>query len=184
MPKGVYTKTELHKRQISDSLRGRRVSPNTEFKKGEYQGFGFQKGKVGYWKGKKRPPFSNVWKERMSKVKTGTRNAAWKDGVTKKPDYWATMKHRRRTRKLGNGGTHTLGEWNKLKKQYAFTCPSCLKQEPEVRLTQDHIVPISLGGSDDIQNIQPLCKRCNCKKNTKIIKYNIWQKANTLETKK
>ncbi len=68
-------------------------------------------------------------------------------------------------------GEHTWGEWQTLKIQYNYTCPSCGKHEPEIRLTQDHIIPLSRGGSDNIENIQPLCQSCNFRKHTKIIKY-------------
>ena len=69
------------------------------------------------------------------------------------------------------GSNHTYLEWMSLQKKYGFTCPSCKKKEPEIKLTEDHIIPLSLGGSDEIKNIQPLCSRCNCSKHKKIIKY-------------
>ena len=44
------------------------------------------------------------------------------------------------------------------------------------KLTVDHIVPVSLGGKNTIDNLQPLCLTCNSKKHNKIIDYrdNVW----------
>lgn len=40
-------------------------------------------------------------------------------------------------------------------------CVSCGSQDD---LTIDHVVPRSNGGSDHIENLQTLCRSCNCRK--------------------
>ncbi len=72
----------------------------------------------------------------------------------------------RRKRKSLNGGSHTKHEWEELKMRNNYTCLICRRKEPEIKLTRDHILAISKGGSDDITNIQPLCTRCNQSKFT------------------
>lgn len=77
----------------------------------------------------------------------------------------------RNKRIADNGGHHSNEQWEQMKKEYNFTCPSCLRKEPEIKLTRDHIVALIQGGSNDISNIQPLCQSCNTKKHTKTIRY-------------
>lgn len=77
----------------------------------------------------------------------------------------------RRERIKQYDGFHSIGEWETLKAQYNWNCPSCKKSEPEIKLTRDHIIAISKGGSDNIENIQPLCKSCNSKKSVQMIRY-------------
>lgn len=75
---------------------------------------------------------------------------------------------RRRARKLSNGGEYTKEEWLALCDKYGNQCLVCGKKE---HLTPDHVVPLSRGGSNDIENIQPLCLRCNLSKGTQNIDY-------------
>lgn len=77
----------------------------------------------------------------------------------------------RRERLKKQKGVHSKSEWELKKEEYNFTCPSCKKSEPEIKLTRDHILSLSNGGSDDISNIQPLCVSCNSRKATKTIRY-------------
>ena len=105
------------------------------------------------------------------KKQVGDKCPAWKGGRTRQEGYRSFLKMRSKLRKLGNGGFHTLGEWEILKAQYDWTCPACKKSEPTIKLTEDHIIPSSRGGSDNIENIQPLCRSCNSHKMTKIIKF-------------
>lgn len=62
----------------------------------------------------------------------------------------------------------TKTEWDNLCKKHNNLCVCCWKKE---KLTVDHILPISKWWLNNIDNIQPLCKSCNCKKRDKHICY-------------
>ena len=68
-------------------------------------------------------------------------------------------------------GSYRKVEWEKLKKKNKYTCLCCGQKEPKIKLTIDHIIPVSRGGTNYINNLQPLCSKCNRFKYTKIIKY-------------
>jgi len=103
------------------------------------------------------------------KKQVGEKNNNYKDGK------WIGKHNGKARRILFNAckkiKTHTTQEWNSLKIKYNFQCACCKIKEPKIKLTRDHIVPISKNGDDGINNIQPLCQRCNSKKSSKIITY-------------
>lgn len=77
------------------------------------------------------------------------------------PEKNREKQHRRRARKTGNGGDYTPYRWKKLCAFYDDRCVCCGEQKP---LTVDHVIPLSLGGTNSIDNIQPLCVNCNSRK--------------------
>ena len=67
-------------------------------------------------------------------------------------------------------GFHTSREWLDLLQSWGwrcFYCGNCIRirfrtiGRPEHEATKDHVVPISRGGVDYIENIVPACLRCN-----------------------
>lgn len=63
------------------------------------------------------------------------------------------------------GGTISTEDWLNLVNEFNSCCAYCGKYDKNI--TQDHIIPISRGGSNTIENILPACWLCNCKKNDK-----------------
>ncbi len=83
---------------------------------------------------------------------------------TSNPEAINAKTHRRRTRITKAGGSYTASEFKNLCKQCHYKCLCCGKRR---KLTADHVVPVSKGGTSNIDNIQPLCGPCNSKKGSK-----------------
>ncbi|MGB3654704.1 MAG: HNH endonuclease signature motif containing protein [Rivularia sp. (in: cyanobacteria)] len=57
-------------------------------------------------------------------------------------------------------------DWQIIIERYHNRCPVCNRGEPEVRFQQDHKIPRTRGGGNDLTNWQPLCDECNNFKST------------------
>jgi len=96
----------------------------------------------------------------LEKAKAAER--AWKKA---NPDKKQSYEHKRRTRITGAGGSYTAEQFKAL----GNICLRC--KGIGLKLTPDHVLPVSLGGSSDISNIQPLCGPCNSSKGAKHVDY-------------
>jgi len=97
---------------------------------------------------------------------------------TKHREYHATprgkatsvrSKHRRRAREKEIVCTLTGKEWEEILQIQINFCKGCGVEFDEVNIPHaDHIYPVVLGGSTTKENIQALCRTCNCSKADKI----------------
>lgn len=85
-----------------------------------------------------------------------------------KVNKWKVNYTRKRRYALTTSDHFTLLEWEQLVHKYHYICLKC---EASIKLTVDHVVPLSLGGKDTIDNIQPLCGSCNSSKGQKNTDY-------------
>lgn len=74
----------------------------------------------------------------------------------------------RRSLKVSSG-KHTLNEFLELCDNHLWKCAYCRIDLDTKTVTEDHVIPLSKGGSNLISNIVPSCLSCNCKKGTKTV---------------
>jgi uncharacterized protein YdaU (DUF1376 family) len=75
----------------------------------------------------------------------------------------AEQNRAKRSERLANArrlATHSSAEWQALLAACEYRCVRCGADE----VCKDHIKPIYQGGSDGIENLQPLCRSCNAAK--------------------
>lgn len=70
--------------------------------------------------------------------------------------------HNLRARRMRTFGRLGACHWYELLITFDFSCAHCGRQHhPDTPITLDHIIPLSLGGTNTKFNVQPLCKHCH-----------------------
>lgn len=105
-----------------------------------------------------------VWYERNKEV-AKDRLRLWRE---KNKDKKTGYDRSRRARRHGSRGSHTPAQFRSLCESFGNVCVCCKQSKP---LTEDHVIPLINGGTDFIENIQPLCGPCNSRKGTKSTDY-------------
>ena len=80
----------------------------------------------------------------------------------RRPEVKQARKARYRGRLLNAKGSFTHDEWETRKVQFGNRCAYCGRKSK--RLTPDHHIPLSRGGTNFIDNIIPACQHCNRRK--------------------
>ncbi len=96
---------------------------------------------------------------------------AWRKTNPEKARFLSKQHKYRRRGLLKGQPSFTREEWEALKEYYQFRCLAC---DRKTKLTVDHIIPLSKGGSNLIDNIQPLCGPCNSSKGDSSHNYRFW----------
>lgn len=82
------------------------------------------------------------------------------------PDKAAAKTSRRHARKRQAPGHFTAEEFAHLCESRGHCCTYCGAQ---TKMTVDHVVPLSRGGSNHIENIAPACLSCNSRKRDRTV---------------
>jgi 5-methylcytosine-specific restriction endonuclease McrA len=130
---------------------------------------------------KKKLESSRRWAE-SNREYFNTRHREYvKDRYHNDPEFKAGIRNyfaRRRALKRSSDGSFTTVQWEML----CDLCDNrCLACGGMVKLEVDHIVPISASGSNDLTNLQPLCRSCNASKGTDVIDYRPSELASIVE---
>lgn len=88
----------------------------------------------------------------------------------------STAKSRRRDREEKAEGSFASQQWEEVKSRYENKCLRCGSSND---LVPDHVQAMHVGGSNRIENIQPLCSPCNIWKGLKTIDYRPHQNTPT-----
>ena len=108
---------------------------------------------------------------RLKKDRIKQQIARWR---SKNRNIWRQFSRNYRARIKGAIGSHTAEQWDKIKKTYQYYCHwgihvSCPRILTDETATRDHIIPLSKGGTNYIDNIVPSCRSCNSSKGAKLL---------------
>jgi 5-methylcytosine-specific restriction endonuclease McrA len=105
---------------------------------------------------KKRQEQVSAW----MKTNRPKMNEAYKRWYVKNQDLLRKLSHQR----IGLYGRSNFSfeEWLQILDRFEHCCAYCHRSD--VKLTMDHVVPVSCGGEHIAENIVPACKSCNSKK--------------------
>lgn len=104
----------------------------------------------------------DAWSKRMSSSGKGRAGAASRWG---NPANKTTRSARLAAARAV--GTHTAAEFQAMVNIFDGKCLKC----GEEGVVRDHIKPVYQGGSDALENLQPLCRSCNAGKGAECVDY-------------
>jgi 5-methylcytosine-specific restriction endonuclease McrA len=78
-----------------------------------------------------------------------------------------TQSIKMRAKRAEAPGSHTIAEWKSVLRHFGRKCVYCNTKLTRYNVSRDHVTPLSRGGTNDIRNIVPACRKCNVRKHTR-----------------
>jgi 5-methylcytosine-specific restriction endonuclease McrA len=113
----------------------------------------------------KKTAWMRVWRE-SNREKEKARHKKYKENHS---EIVQANRRSYEARKKSALGSITAKEWLDICNKFGNKCLRCGRND--VKMTMDHIVPLSKGGTHTADNVQPLCLSCNSRKRDKYIDY-------------
>ncbi|HEV8669323.1 MAG TPA: HNH endonuclease signature motif containing protein [Candidatus Limnocylindria bacterium] len=117
------------------------------------------------------PSAASCWRPCANGTDAGTRRSACparllQTVASPKPGTCSRLRSRLRPQRRANAaGTHfTFEAWEELIRTHGGRCAYCGSTD---HLEADHRIPLCRGGTNEINNILPACRRCNRRKHRK-----------------
>jgi len=77
-------------------------------------------------------------------------------------------------------GRHTEKQWRAMVREFNGRCVRC--ERVGGYISKDHIIAVAQGGMDTIDNLQPLCRKCNLTKGTETTDWKAYRRVHGWST--
>lgn len=102
---------------------------------------------------------------------------AWNEANREMLRFRKAASQRRRRARSREGYAITARDLRRLVDRAQGRCAYCCASFTEVRLSIEHVVPLSRGGSDSVANIVAACLPCNQQKHAKTVtEWRMWRR--------
>lgn len=108
------------------------------------------------------PKRKDIHKRHMAKPEAKAKATARILRLTKTVPYYRQLKRLKDSK-----------AYQELRQEMIVKFGMCFNCHSEEDLTIDHIVPMSIGGKHEIENLQVLCRSCNSRKKQEVIRYEL-----------
>lgn len=115
----------------------------------------------------KHKEYQRRWKQK-NRERLRDYNDRWKADNSERYRALRKTANKRRSERLKQTPGTLAYAWEKMLDYFKHRCLACGTTND---ITQDHVIPLALGGVHHISNMQPLCMTCNQSKNATIRDY-------------